>query len=374
MRKRILSRGGDPGVSLAAAALLPALLGCGARTGIDDGATAHATAGTSASCPADVCTPPISCVLPGPGRTDCGGAGSAAESCCTSPTVPGGTFDRTYATPGIGGGNTVISQHTTVSAFRLDRFLVTVGRFRLFVAAWNGGWLPDPGSGKHVHLNGGRGLADLGGGYESGWVSEDDAFVQPTTANLSCHTPSHAVPSASGTWTYVQAANENLPIDCVTWQEAFAFCIWDGGFLPSEAEWQYAAAGGSEEREYPWGTTDPGSDNEYAIYGCHYLDGNGACAIAPVGWAARGAARWGQLDISGDVMEWMQDWVTTANSPFAGPCVDCTVGSSSPQSLLRSKRGAHFGSDRWSLALTQPWEDSPTTRDPINGFRCARAP
>src|SRR5439155_17977855 len=57
---------------------------------------------------------------------------------------------------------------------------------------------------------------------------------------------------ATHTWTDAPADNEDRPLDCISWYEAFAFCIWDGGYLPSDAEWNYAAAGGAEQRAYPW--------------------------------------------------------------------------------------------------------------------------
>jgi formylglycine-generating enzyme required for sulfatase activity len=78
--------------------------------------------------------------------------------------------------------------------------------------------------------------------------------------------------------------------------ETYAFCIWDGGFLPSEAEYTYAAAGGTEHRQYPWGADAPGKTNQHAIYGCNYPDGAGSgnCKdlthIAPVDFAQRGAS------------------------------------------------------------------------------------
>jgi|SRR5580704_4705762 sulfatase modifying factor 1 len=113
--------------------------------------------------------------------------------------------------------------------------------------------MPAAGSGKHAHLNGGRGLRSAADptSYEPGWGPSDDANVSPTDAHLSSCSP-------AATWTPSPSGSENLPINCVDWAEAYAFCIWDGGFLPSDAEWEYAAAGGSEQREYPWGSALPG--------------------------------------------------------------------------------------------------------------------
>jgi formylglycine-generating enzyme len=162
--------------------------------------------------------------------------------------TPNGTYYRTYTNSGSGpAGEADLAK---VSGFRLDKYLVTVGRFRQFVTAWNGGsgWTPPAGSGKHTHLNGGSGLNATGGGYEPGWVSGNVAATNP---NLACQAPYN-------TWTNTAGSQENLPINCVTWDEAHAFCIWDGGFLPSEAEWEYAAAGGSQRGSIRGGLRPPG--------------------------------------------------------------------------------------------------------------------
>ena len=153
-----------------------------------------------------------SCAPGGPGLTDCG---TNPESCCTTLDVPGGTFYRTYTydaddagavVGGVGGE----AAPATVSAFRLDQYLVTVGRFRQFVAAWkngSGGYVPPPGAGKHSHLNAGQGLVDVGAvgvGYETGWQGFDNGNVQPTIANLACDQPPFA------TWTESPGPNERL--------------------------------------------------------------------------------------------------------------------------------------------------------------------
>jgi formylglycine-generating enzyme required for sulfatase activity len=310
-----------------------------------------------------------SCIAADGGAAACLAADGGVESCCTSVEVPGGTYARTYVS--ADGGAAVPSSEAdpaTVSGLRLDRYLVTVGRFRQFVAAWDTGlgWLPTAGAGKHAHLNGGEGLVSgAGGSHEPGWASGDDAQIQPTDTNLSCM-------PVWDTWTTSPSGQETLPIDCVNWYEAYAFCIWDGGFLPSEAEWEYAAAGGSDQREYPWGSADPGTASKYAIYDCDYGASTAYCSgtanVAPVGTATLGAARWGQLDMAGEVDEWALDWYA---SSYADPCVDC---ASLTPTAYRVLRGGYFVSVAPLLESSLRGGTDPTKRDNSTGFRCARTP
>jgi len=299
--------------------------------------------------------------------TNCG---VNSECCCASPEVTGGTYYRTYANSGS--GPTGEADPATVSTFRFDKYLVTVGRFRRFVTAWNNGtgWLPVAGSGKHSYLNGGQGLTATVGGFEPGWVTSDDSSVAPTYPHLSiCGGTS----SDFSTWTPTVGAQENLPINCVTWQEAYAFCIWDGGFLPSEAEWEYAAAGGSQQLQYPWGSTDPGTANQYAIYGCYYPTGTATCTgvgnFATVGSTPLGAARWGQLDMSGEVLQWNLDWTW----PYVDPCTDCASTTAPPNRVIRGGLCV-TGCETETLTAPLRWDNPPADRLAGLGFRCARTP
>jgi formylglycine-generating enzyme required for sulfatase activity len=300
-----------------------------------------------------------SCQMDGAGLTNCG---TPPESCCTSLAVSGGDYDRSSSSP--------YSGKVSVSDFRLDKYDVTVARFRQFVGAWNGGngWTPPLGSGKHTHLNGGLGLVNAapssGTTYETGWAPVDDGNIAPWNTNLACDTK-------FATWTAAPGENESLPINCVNWYEAYAFCIWDGGFLPTEAEWRYAATGGAEHRQYPWGSADPGTASQYAIQDFEYPNGTpsnlGLANIAPVGTATLGAGRWGQLDLAGEVSQWTMDF--SGDEGFS--CADCAY--------LTQYTGGHLyvGSsfDLAASLFNVAWDEhSAPERDYEWGFRCARVP
>jgi formylglycine-generating enzyme required for sulfatase activity len=143
------------------------------------------------------------------------------------------------------------------------------------------------------------------------------------------------------------------------------------GCLPSEAEWEYAAAGGSQQREYPWGSTDPGETYQYAIYGCNYPGPADFCRsavspIAPVGTAVLGAGLWGQLDLAGEVWEWTLDWY----APYAA-CVDCT---DTTPGTAKAIRGGEFDYPASYMLPTYRYYFHPTARFGYIGFRCARSP
>ena len=300
-------------------------------------------------------TEPASCAgLP----AACGA--SSNESCCESLTVTGGSFLR----------DSDSRYPASISSFGLDKYEVTVGRFRQFVDAVVAGWQPPPGSGRHAHLNHGAGLSDsAGAGNEHGW----DASWNDNLPNVQAAwdgTDHLACDAAYATWTPTRASNENLPINCVNWFEAAAFCIYDEGFLPSSAEGNYAAAGGSEQRLYPWGATVPSGSTALAVFGC-YLNAGGNCTgttnIAPVGSVPAGNGLYGQADLAGNVAEWNQDW----DAPYAAsPCADC---ANLQPTIARVERGGSFFFYA-SLLLSAAHDGVPPMARSFDlGLRCARA-
>jgi formylglycine-generating enzyme required for sulfatase activity len=151
-------------------------------------------------------------------------------------------------------------------------------------------------------------------GWESTWNTKLPTDTTGLIAAVKCD-------QNYATWTDSAGSNEALPMNCISWFEAFAFCAWDGGFLPTEAESNYAAAGGSDQRAYPWST--PASSLTIDCSYTNYYNGSTECvgtangAVNRVGSESpKGDGRWGQADLAGNVDEWTLDWYT---SPYQKP-------------------------------------------------------
>jgi formylglycine-generating enzyme required for sulfatase activity len=279
--------------------------------------------------------------------TTCGPAGN--ESCCTSLLVPGGTFYRSYD----GANYTDNSFPATVANFALDKYEVTVGRFRTFVNAGMGTQASPPASGAGAHP------LITGSGWDSAW----NAALSTDTASLKTAVKCQ---STSQTWTDTAGANESRPQNCLDWYMAFAFCAWDGGRLPTEAEWNYAAAGGKEQRVYPWSTppTSTTIDDTYAVF-C----GFSCSSTQNVGMKPAGSGRWGHADLAGNVVEWTLDLYI---EPYPTPCSDCAsiTSASTSDRVFRGGGFNGFSSNLWSAYRNG---QSPEVPGLAFGVRCARS-
>lgn len=232
----------------------------------------------------------------------------------------------------------------TTSAFVLDRYEVTVAQFRGFVAAGYGTRSTAPAAGQGAHP------AVASSGWQTSWSS----LLPVTSAALADRVGS----ITNATYTSEPGPNDSLPIVGVTWYEAFAFCIWDGGRLPTVAEHEAAAFGGAEQRRYPWGDAYDAS-----------LVATGALEVIGTHSPA-GDARWGHSDLVGNADEWALDF-------FGGlpqPCVDCA--NLTPQSTpTRVLLGGSFLSNTTDFAQTGLLHGmGPNQRSGAVGFRCVRRP
>jgi len=329
---------------------------CTIRCSVDTGCPDQLSCGPEGLCHAS----DVTCSSPDGGvgipscvdlAATCGPQGT--DDCCsTALPIPGGSYYRSYDTAADSMYPST-AYPATISPFVLDKYEVTVGRFRKFVEAGKGTRADPPSvdTGER-ELNG-----TVQGGWDASWNADLPADSASLTAALKCD-------ASFQTWTEAAGANEELPINCVTWYEAFAFCAWDEGFLPTEAEWNFAATGGDEQRAYPWSVPAPALtiDCSYANY-----DGCGGHIHRVGASSPKGDGKWGQSDLAGNIWEWALDWY--ASSYPSATCDDC---ANLVTSVRRVNRGGGFTFPSVQLRSALRGFETPAPPYATIGIRCAR--
>jgi sulfatase modifying factor 1 len=259
-------------------------------------------------------------------------------NCCSEAGEVGGIFNR---------GNDP-NAPARVSPFGLDTYEISVGRFRRFVEHYA---QPEAGSGKNLND-----AEDQG--WDAAWSSLLPQDGSALGAAVACD------PNGQQTWTAEAGSNEGMPMNCLTWFEAQAFCIWDGGRLPTEAEWNYAAAAGDEQRLYPWSEppTNPTSGTNYA----NYASDGSTPSLLPLGSKGAGQSSLQHEDLAGNVAEWVEDWYAPG---YTKPCHDCGAAGTGTE---RAVRGGSYLDPAPAMLTSYRASAKPDQRSPAVGARCAR--
>ncbi|MFY0531763.1 formylglycine-generating enzyme family protein [Nannocystis pusilla] len=140
------------------------------------------------------------------------------------------------------------------------------------------------------------------------WLDRTEVTVKSYRAFVAAgNPPPHAPGEAKQSGlvcTWGLPDNDELPINCIDWHQADAYCRWAGKRLPTAQEWGWAAQGRDEDRRYPWGDAKPScdlavidQDRTDAVMGC------GRNQPWPVGTKPTDVTRDAVLDMFGNVGE-----------------------------------------------------------------------
>ena len=198
-------------------------------------------------------------------------------------------------------------------------------------------------------------------------------------------------------WRHPEGPESNLqgrerhPVVHIGWDDAVAYCQWEGTRLPTEAEWEFAARGGLTSKHYVWGDepVDPNHPQCNIWQGefpHHHSKADSFVRTAPV--KSFPANRFGLYDMAGNVWEWCSDWyrpdtykqqLTASDGQVIvnpqGP--EKSFDPSEPYATKRVHRGGSFLCSDIYCSNYRPSGRrglTPDTGMSHVGFRCVKSP
>ena len=168
--------------------------------------------------------------------------------------------------------------------------------------------------------------------------------------------------------------SSDLPAICITWAQATSYCQWNGGRLPTEAEWEKAARG-QNGSIWPWGNVAPTCDRANFRFASIYCNPNVVDVRSYEEWRSP----YGLWDTLGNVWEWVSDYYDASYYEYAssenplGPTNDCrTTRESDPSDcVFRGLRGGAFNTTEDTTRGSSRSFASPDIIDVNIGLRCA---
>ncbi len=152
---------------------------------------------------------------------------------------------------------------------------------------------------------------------------------------------------------------DDHPVVGVNWYQAFDYCEWVGGRLPTEAEWEKAARG-DMAYIYPWGFDTPTCDRTN-MNGCADINDTKPVASYPLG-----ISPYGLYDMAGNVREWTADWYQP--DIYLAAAYYHPAGASEGDGKV--VRGGGFNDFEENLRTTARLALSPDQDFDDVGFRC----